>query len=336
MGWSEDIRPSTLDEVVGQDHIVSRLKIMVSRLHNGDGCNWPHMMFAGPPGVGKTSTALALMRSAFGESWKENWLELNASDERSISVIRSKVKEFASRGVIGSFSTDDGAEHPIPFNVVFLDEADNLTPDAQAALRRTMEKYKSTIFILSCNYPHKIIEPIQDRCAFSMARFQPIDNDIISDVVKTYATTRDVKFDEDAIEKLVEASNGSLRKATNLLQVVCMVPGKVVIGDVEEVVQQTSPKLSRKILGMVAKARKSSDPLRAYREIDAVIDKQLSRGMMASDILISFYQLTTAETGMPEQLRHRLLVGIGNALHHVSVSQDPTLALKCFVRELTL
>ena len=227
MPISDEIRPNILNDVLGQDHIVKRLNQMVE----SNNFNWPHMMFAGPAGVGKTSTAIALMRTAFGASWKENWLELNASDERSISVIRTKVKEFASRGVIGSY-TVDGKEKPIPFNVVFLDEADNLTPDAQAALRRIMEKYSKTIFIISCNYPHKIIQPIQDRCAFSTSRFKPIDDETMKSFCISFGEKRKCKFTDEALERTIKSSGGSLRSATNLLQVVTLVPGLVELEEI--------------------------------------------------------------------------------------------------------
>lgn len=308
---------------------------MVKKLHSDNQNDWPHMMFAGRAGVGKTSTAIALMKTAFGEQWKENWLELNASDERSISVIRTKVKDFASRGVIGSYEAE-GETRPIPFNVVFLDEADNLTPDAQAALRRMMERYDSTVFIISCNYPHKIIEPIQDRCAFSTTRFRPISDELMSNYITTLATTRKVTLTEDALQKIIRSSSGSMRKATHLLYTVSIVPGEIELVDVEEIVQTLNPKEVKTILGALVKAKKAEDPLSVYRDIDKMIDKQLKSGMMATDILNSMYRLARDDAGMPKQLRHQILVGIGNALHHVSVSQDPALALRCFVRNLTV
>lgn len=340
--WVEQYRPVCLDEIIGQEHITRRLDWMVKKLHSDNQNDWPHMMFAGRAGVGKTSTAIALMKTAFGEQWKENWLELNASDERSISVIRTKVKDFASRGVIGSYEANwtegsaSGDIRPIPFNVVFLDEADNLTPDAQAALRRMMERYDSTVFIISCNYPHKIIEPIQDRCAFSTTRFRPISDELMSNYITTLATTRKVTLTEDALQKIIRSSSGSMRKATHLLYTVSIVPGEIELVDVEEIVQTLNPKEVKSILGALVKAKKAEDSLSVYRDIDKMIDKQLKSGMMATDILNSMYRLARDDAGMPKQLRHQILVGIGNALHHVSVSQDPALALRCFVRNLTV
>ena len=134
--WTEKYRPLKLKDILSQEHIISRLQAFV------DSGSVPHMLFAGPPGVGKTTAALCLARELFGENWKENYMETNASDERGIDVIRHKVKNFARTKAIGG-----------DFKLIFLDEADALTKDAQQALRRTMEVYSSVCrFILSCNY----------------------------------------------------------------------------------------------------------------------------------------------------------------------------------------
>ncbi|PIO01478.1 Replication factor C small subunit, partial [Candidatus Pacearchaeota archaeon CG09_land_8_20_14_0_10_30_9] len=148
--WTEKYRPKNFDEVVGQDGIIKRIKALTNSL------NIPHLLFAGPAGTGKSTLALIVVKELFGENWRENYLELNASDERGINIVREKVKNFARTKSLGNVS----------FKVIFLDEADALTPEAQQALRRTMENYSATCrFILSCNYSSKIIDPIQSRCA---------------------------------------------------------------------------------------------------------------------------------------------------------------------------
>ena len=156
--WIEKYRPSNLSEVVGQTTITTRLKNYVKER------SMPHLLFAGPAGIGKTTSAIALSKELFGDLWKHNLHELNASDERGIDIVRGKIKEFARTAPLG----EDG------FKIIFLDEADALTSAAQAALRRTMEKYSRTCrFIMSCNFSSKIIDPIQSRCA--VFRFKPIN-----------------------------------------------------------------------------------------------------------------------------------------------------------------
>ena len=149
-------------------------KIILSRElnHLQKRMNIPHLLFAGPAGTGKSTLALIVVKELFREDWRENYLELNASDERGINVVRDKVKNFARTKSLGS----------VPFKVIFLDEADALTPEAQQALRRTMENYSSTCrFILSCNYSTKIIDPIQSRCA--IFRFKLLEK---KDIEKSY------------------------------------------------------------------------------------------------------------------------------------------------------
>ena len=148
--WTEKYRPSTFQEIKGQKEIIEKIQAFVASK------NLPHLLFSGPAGVGKTTLALVIAKQLFGEHWRENTLELNASDERGIDVVRVKVKDFARTKAIGE----------VPFKLIYLDESDALTKEAQQALRRTMENYTKTCrFILSCNYSSKIIDPIQSRCA---------------------------------------------------------------------------------------------------------------------------------------------------------------------------
>jgi len=198
--WTEKYRPKEFSDVLGNDMIVKRVEDLVNSK------NIPHLMFAGPAGTGKSSLSLIIVRKLFDDYWRQNYLELNASDERGIDVIREKVKNFAR---IKSFSGS--------FKIIFLDEADALTRDAQHALRRTMENYTKTCrFIISCNYLNKIIDPIQSRC--SVFRFNLIPKEKIKSLIMKIAKNEKLSIDDNAIDALYESSNGDCRRIVNILQ----------------------------------------------------------------------------------------------------------------------
>src|SRR3989344_5937626 len=200
MIWTEKYRPKALDKVIGQTHIIPSLRSFVENK------SLPHCMFAGPAGCGKTTTALCIANELFRDQWKSNFLELNASDERGIDTIRIKVKDFARTMPING-----------QFKIVYLDEADALTKDAQHALRRTMEVYSNMCrFILAVNYSGRIIPPIQSRTA--VFRFSALKEDDVISYLKIIAKAEKLKIDEAAYKAIMKVAEGDLRKAINILQ----------------------------------------------------------------------------------------------------------------------
>lgn len=199
--WIEKYRPKRFSEIKGQGAIIDKIEAFVKSK------NLPHLLLAGPPGVGKTTLALTIAYELYGENWSSHFLELNASDQRGIDIIRTKIKDFARTRAI----------EDVPFKIIYLDESDALTKDAQHALRRTMENYThSTRFILSCNYSSKIIDPIQSRCA--LFRFRPLAKEYIYEIIDHIATQEGLQVTEEAKEALYTASGGDCRKVENLLQ----------------------------------------------------------------------------------------------------------------------
>jgi len=199
--WTEKYRPQDFKDMVGQENIVNSIEQFVKTKE------LPHLLFAGPAGSGKSTIALIIARNLFKGDWRSNFLELNASDERGINVIRNKVKDSARTKTMGDF----------PYKIIFLDEADSLTNDAQNALRRLMETYSEICrFILSCNYSSRVIEPIQSRCA--VFRFKTIDKESMKTRINHITKEEKLKINEEALDSIYELSAGDMRKAINILQ----------------------------------------------------------------------------------------------------------------------
>lgn len=231
MIWTEKYRPRTFSDIVGHDEIVKRARAFV------DSKNMPHLLFAGPAGCGKTTLALIIAKQFFKDRWHDNFLELNASDERGIDVIRQKVKAFARTRSLGE----------IPFKIILLDESDALTKDAQHALRRIMEMFTGTCrFILSCNVSSKIIDPIQSRCA--IFRFRPLDKKDTLKIIERIAKEEGLKINAEAIETLFNKSNGDLRRVINLLQASSGITKNITKETLYEVISEAQPHEIKQIL----------------------------------------------------------------------------------------
>ncbi len=222
--WTEKYRAKDFDEFFGHEDIIKRIRSFIIQK------NMPHLMFAGSPGTGKTTLALIIAKKFFGDSWHSNFLELNASDERGIDVIRQKVKAFARTRALSDS----------PFKIIFLDESDALTKEAQQALRRMMEMYTTTCrFILSCNQSSKLIDPIQSRC--SIFRFKLLDKENLKKVVERIAKEEKLKVDEKAIDLIFDITHGDLRRTTNLLQSCATLDTKITEDLIYEIVSKAKP-----------------------------------------------------------------------------------------------
>lgn len=234
--WTEKYRPSDFSEVKGQKDIVSRVKAFVEKK------NMPHLLFAGPAGVGKSTLAIIIAKKLFGESWKNNFLELNSSDERGIDTVRVKVKDFARTRAIGN----------VPFKIIFLDECDALTKEAQQALRRTMENYtQTTRFILSCNYSSRVIDPIQSRC--TLFKFKPLPDEEMNKVIDVVCEKENLNVDETAKKALCEVSNGDCRRMENVLQACAALGNTITQESIFQMASVAKPEEVLQALNLAAK-----------------------------------------------------------------------------------
>jgi len=229
--WIEKYRPKNFSDIKGQESIISKVKAFVEQK------NMPHLLFVGPAGVGKSSLALVVGRQLYGDAFRENFLELNASDERGIDVVRHKVKDFARTRSIGNH----------PFKIIFLDECDALTKEAQQALRRTMENYSSgTRFILSANFSSKIIDPIQSRCA--LFKFKPLSKDNVQEIINKIKQEESLKLSDGVLDALYEVSYGDCRRVENILQSCAAVADIVTPELIFELASVAQPKEIKEVL----------------------------------------------------------------------------------------
>lgn len=312
--WVEKYRPQILDEVVGQDHIIQRLKRYVEE------GSLPNLMFTGPAGVGKTTTALALAKSILGEYWRQNFLELNASDARGIDTVRNDIKNFCRLKAVGS-----------PFRIIFLDEVDNMTKDAQHALRREMEMYtKTSSFILSCNYSSKIIDPIQSRCA--IFRFAPVKGHQIIKRLEMIAKAENIKTTPSALESVVYFAEGDMRRAVNILQASCSLEKEITEDSVHEVVSKAKPRDVRKIINKAL----DGDFMAAR---DLLREVMVVQGTSGEDMITQIYQEVSRmamEGSLEKNVYIDLIENIGEYDYRIREGSNPRIQLEALLTKFLL
>ncbi len=305
--WIEKYRPKTLDEVSGQKEIVERLKTYAAAK------SLPHLLFTGTAGIGKTTCAVALARELFGDTWSMNFRELNASDERGIDVVRTQIKQFARTSPLGD------AE----FKVLFLDEADALTNDAQAALRRTMENYAETCrFILSCNYSSKIIDPIQSRCA--IYRFRPLTEEAVREEMDRIAKAEDLTIEEDAYQAIAYVAQGDMRKAINALQGAAIVADSVTAANVYAVTSTAKPEE----IALLVSLCKEGDFETSERMLHMLM---YDKGIAPNELLNQLYRAVSVSTELGRNVKTDLIDAIGETDFRLSEGANADIQMDALI-----
>ena len=304
--WTEKYRPTTFEEVKGQKDIIDRVQSMVKEK------NINNYLFAGPPGVGKSTLALVIAKELFGENWKQNFLELNASDDRGIDVVRNTIKNFARTKAINK----------VPFKIIFLDECDSLTKDAQQALRRTMENFsKNTRFILSANYSSKLIEPIQSRC--TTFRFKPLKKEDIEKIVKKIEKNEGLKISKETITALSEISEGDARKVGNILQSCSAISKEITPKLVYQLISAAQPK---EIINILETAIKGN----FLEARERLLDTMLKHGLSGMD-MIKQIQKEIWNLEIEEKKKVKLVDKCGEIEFRMVEGSDEYLQLECLL-----
>jgi replication factor C small subunit len=307
--WSETYRPKTLTDIIGQKHIIPILKSYVTSK------NIPHIICAGPQGTGKTTAMESMLRDLYQDAYDVNVLELNASDDRGIQVIRGKIKDFAKEKSLGE----------VPYKVCWLDESDQITLEGQGGLRRMMEKYvKNCRFVLTANYLGKIIEPIQSRCNVFRFRFLSIPDQLSR--LRYIANQEQVVISSTAIEALAEVSRGDMRKAITILQsaataykqiddnIIYTIVGRALPVDIQKIIQTA-------LKGQFSEARAHMRSVLQTSGVTGIdLARQIHTEMLKMDI--------------PEIWKYRLATAVAEADYRLSEGTDDEVQLSALLAKI--
>jgi len=307
--WTEKYRPTSLDEVVGNTQQVEILKDSVNDERV------PNILFEGPAGVGKTASAQAFAREVFGSDWNSNFIDFNASDDRGIDVVRDDIKSSARQAPAGGYD----------YKIIFLDEVDSMTKDAQSALRRTMEQFSDqTVFFLSCNYKNKLIDPIQSRC--TVLSYNRLKDSEIRSIILNILQSEDIEYDAEAVEDIVEYVDGDARRAVNSLQS-SVSDGKLTEGTLNFFSKQ----VSRDEIGEVVNLAVNTQMQEAMNKMNNEIVPEITDyGKFCRDLL---FAIKTNEK-INDDVRWYLMSQVGELESNIIEGANPEVQINSFISKI--
>jgi replication factor C small subunit len=330
MDWTEKYRPTTLDDIKGQEHVINRMKNQIKEIHAGTDGDFPNLFFSGGAGTGKNCAIYAFLKDCFGDEWDSNLTELNASDDRKIDTIRTKVKSAACKSVLSTYMTPDGREKDIPFNIIFMDEVDALTPEAQAALRRIIEEYSHiTRFVFSCNYDWKIIDPIKSRCmCFKFRRIHP---SAMFEVLAPILVKEKVLINPDAVDRLCVVAKGDARKAINMLHSAKLTGELTTVEIIDEISCNFKSSIKFNVINnFIVSNDMNPSPSnnegksvknKFFNELWSHLEGLYWKGMDAREIIHAIVEVLTERYESPE-LNRKIISGAGEALYRCSLDNS--------------
>jgi replication factor C small subunit len=311
--WVDKYRPQRFDDIIGQSEYITRIRSFVETK------SMPHLLFAGSPGTGKTTTAHVIANELYGiEGKKGNLLELNASDDRGIDIIRNQIKEFAK---LKSLTT-------IPYKIIILDEADSLTKEAQQALRRTMEKYSTTCrFILACNEISKILEPIQSRCI--IFKFKPLQKDDLLQLMSRIEKEEKISIEDDAKELLITFSQGDVRKITNTLQTAASINSTITSKIIEDITDAVNPKEIQEIVSLALQGE-------FEQAKDKLISVKIYKGYTGLEIIKQIYKEIISLDDIDPKKKIKLIDRIATVEFRLVEGSDEEIQLQALLALMAL
>ena len=303
MLWTEKYRPNKIGEIVGQEHFVMDATSWI------EDKNMPNALLFGNAGTGKTAAGIALAKCILGDNFKDNFVEVNASDDRRLEVVRTTIKNIAQSGTIGD----------VPFRICLLDELGGMTIDAQSALKRLMERYANNIrFIITCNDRSKIIHPLQSRCA--NYHFKPLSNEVILEVIKGILHTEGINtFGDDELAGFIYELDGDLRRAITEIQA-----AKSSGFSLSKQIESSHQEYNEILIEILNK-----NPNKALADLHKIIYE----GRSVKQICLGLHNAVIASDGLDNTTKYKLLRTVGESEYR-STTMTPKVLLSWMVGQL--